>query len=65
MQYWILGALRPAVGNTVGLPTRFSGRYPIKFRDSTYKSPPPILPGVPGKNGHVTGVKICNVCGNR
>ena len=26
----VLGALRPTMGNTVGLTTRFSGRYPIK-----------------------------------
>ena len=25
----VLGALRPTVGNTVGLTTRFSGSYPI------------------------------------
>ena len=29
-KYQVLGALRPTIGNTVGLTTRFSGRYPIK-----------------------------------
>ena len=30
----VLGALRPTVGSTVGLTTRFSGRYPINLGQS-------------------------------
>ena len=33
MKRKVLGALRPTVGNTVGLITRFSGRYPINMRE--------------------------------
>ena len=32
MKYYGLGGLRPTVGNTAGLTTRFSGRYPIKLQ---------------------------------
>ena len=31
MNLQVLGALRPTVGNNVGLTTRFSGRYPINL----------------------------------
>ena len=31
MKHYVLGAVRPTVGNTVGPTTRFSGRDPIKL----------------------------------
>jgi len=31
MKHQVLGALRPTVGNTIGLTTQFSGRYPINM----------------------------------
>ena len=37
MKHKVLGALQPTVVNTVGLATRFSGRYPIKFDPTRVK----------------------------